>query len=109
VYGIDMPSPQELVAHGRDEHEIAEEIGADLVIFQKLDDLIKSCTDFNPDIKTLDCSVFTGEYVTGGVDERYLEHIAKLRNDKAKAKKRSKAYEEAEVEESCSGPMSEWT
>lgn len=101
-----MPSPQELVAHDRNEDEIAEEIGADLVIFQKLPDLVKSCTDFNPDIKTLDCSVFTGEYVTGGVDERYLEHIAKLRNDKAKAKKRTQAFEEAEVHDSCHGPMS---
>lgn len=107
VYGIDMPSPQELVAYGRTTEEVAEHIGADLVIYQKLDDLVQSCRQFNPEIKQFDCSVFTGEYVTGGVDERYLEHIEKLRNDKAKAKKAGIKLEmaERELEESCSGPM----
>ncbi|WVQ71231.1 amidophosphoribosyltransferase [Cryptococcus sp. DSM 104548] len=105
VYGIDMPSPQELVAHGRNTEEVATEIGADLVIFQTLDDLVTSCKQFNPSIPQFDCSVFTGEYVTGGVDERYLEHLTKLRNDKAKAKKTHQAFEQAEAEYGCSGPM----
>lgn len=87
VYGIDMPSPHELVAYGRTTEEVAEEIGADLVIYQTLPDLVKSVQQFNPEIKEFDCSVFTGEYITGGVDERYLEHIQKLRNDNAKSKK----------------------
>ena len=81
VYGIDMPSRSELVAHGRDTKAIAEAIGADLVIFQTLSDLVAAVQQFNPDIKTFDCSVFTGEYVTGGVDEEYLEHLAKVRAD----------------------------
>ncbi|KAF8447857.1 phosphoribosyltransferase-like protein [Boletus edulis BED1] len=84
VYGIDMPSPSELVAHGRTTEEIAKAIGADLVIFQKLPDLIASVRQFNPTIETFDCSVFTGEYVTGGVDEGYLAYIESLRNDHAK-------------------------
>ncbi|WOO83871.1 Amidophosphoribosyltransferase [Vanrija pseudolonga] len=87
VYGIDMPSPHELVAYGRTTEEIAEYIGADLVIYQTLDDLVKSCSMFNPAIKQFDCSVFTGDYITGGVDEHYLEYVERLRNDKAKAKK----------------------
>ena len=107
VYGIDMPSPKELVAHDRTVEEIAEHICADLVIFQTLPDLIESCRKFNPEIKTFDCSVFTGEYVSGGVDDRYLEHIQKLRSDNAKLKKKAKTYDEAEVFDSCSGPMSE--
>lgn len=86
VYGIDMPSRQELVAHGRTEEEIAKTIGADLVIFQKLEDLVESCRQFNTGIDTFDCSVFTGEYVTGGVDEAYLSHIQSLREDGAKGK-----------------------
>jgi amidophosphoribosyltransferase len=102
-----MPSPHELVAHDRTTTEIAEHIGADLVIYQTLPDLIESCRKFNPSITSFDCSVFTGEYVTGGVDERYLEHIQKLRNDKAKAKKMGQAIEEQVIEGSCSGPMSE--
>jgi len=87
VYGIDMPSRHELVAHGRTEEEIAAAIGADLVIFQKLEDLVESCRKFNTAIDTFDCSVFTGEYVTGGVDAAYLDHIQALREDSAKSKK----------------------
>ena len=87
VYGIDMPSRQELVAHGRTEDEIAQAIGADMVIFQTLPDLVESCRKFNTSIETFDCSVFTGEYVTGGVDEEYLQHIQSLREDSAMSKK----------------------
>lgn len=116
-----MPSPYELVAHDRTEEQIAEAIGADLVIFQTLPDLIDSCRRFNPEITTFDCSVFTGEYVTGGVDDRYLEHLEKLRSDNAKIKNQTKSGQqqvrngvdgEMEVVEevdfqSCTGGMSE--
>ncbi|KIJ35752.1 hypothetical protein M422DRAFT_212537 [Sphaerobolus stellatus SS14] len=84
VYGIDMPSRQELVAHNKNTGEIAQAIGADLVIFQTLPDLISSVRQFNPSIKTFDCSVFTGKYVTGGVDEAYLQHLEQIRNDNVK-------------------------
>lgn len=105
-----MPSRQELVAHDRDVEEIATEIGADLVIFQTLPDLIKSCSQFNPSIQEYECSVFTGKYVTGGVDDRYLDHIERLRNDNAKAKKSHTAVEalEYQSDSGCSGPMSEY-
>lgn len=86
VYGIDMPSRSELVAHGRTTEAIASAIGADLVIFQTLPDLIASVRQFNPSITTFDTSVFTGEYVTGGIDEAYLEKIEKLRADNVKGK-----------------------
>ncbi|KAJ7940363.1 phosphoribosyltransferase-like protein [Mycena leptocephala] len=86
VYGIDMPSRTELVAHGRDTKSIASAIGADLVIFQTLPDLIESVRQFNPSITTFDCSVFTGDYVTGDVDENYLSHIESLRADNARGK-----------------------
>jgi len=108
VYGIDMPSPKELVAHGRTEPEIAEAIGADLVIYQTLEDLVQSCRSWNPEVENFDCSVFNGEYVTGGVDDRYLEHLDKLRSDNAKSKKKSVTLSEAEeISNGCSGPMSE--
>ncbi|KAJ8700030.1 amidophosphoribosyltransferase [Pleurotus ostreatus] len=86
VYGIDMPSRAELVAHDRDTSEIASAIGADLVIFQTLPDLISSVRQFNPSLTTFDCSVFTGEYVTGGVDEGYLQHLESLRADNTRGK-----------------------
>lgn len=81
-----MPSPSELVAHGRNDDEIASSIGADLVIFQTLPDLINSVNQFNPTLRQFDCSVFTGEYVTGGVDDAYLQHIDALRSENAKRK-----------------------
>ncbi|KAM6500348.1 Phosphoribosyltransferase-like protein [Amanita muscaria] len=86
VYGIDMPSRNELVAYGRDTDAVAAAIGADLVIFQDLDDLVNSVRQFNPSIGKFDCSVFDGEYVTGNVDEEYLQHIENLRNDSARDK-----------------------
>ncbi|GAA5948398.1 hypothetical protein JCM21900_002699 [Sporobolomyces salmonicolor] len=86
VYGIDMPSRKELVAHNRTEEEISEYIGADLVIFQTLPDLVHACAQFNPAITQFDCSVFTGEYITGGVDAAYLAGLEQQRNDNAKLK-----------------------
>ncbi len=86
VYGIDMPSRKELVAHDKNEDEIATAIGADLVIFQTLPDLVNSVRQLNLEISQFDCSVFTGEYVTGGVDEGYLAHIEGLRADNLRSK-----------------------
>ncbi|KAG9127522.1 amidophosphoribosyltransferase [Ceratobasidium sp. 392] len=75
-----------LVAYNRTPDLIASAIGADLVIYQTLPDLVSAVRQFNPAIKEFDCSVFTGEYVTGGVSEEYLEKLEKLRNDAAKGK-----------------------
>jgi amidophosphoribosyltransferase len=86
VYGIDMPSRHELVAHGRTEEEVAAHIQADLVIYQTLPDLIDSVRQFNPAIPRFDCSVFDGKYVTGGVDDAYLSHLEGLRSENAKIK-----------------------
>ncbi|QLB13163.1 amidophosphoribosyltransferase [Bisgaardia hudsonensis] len=86
VYGIDMPTSEELVAYGRNVDEIAEFIGVDGLVFQNLEDLVASVQQENPDIKDFDCSVFTGNYITGDVTEEYLRHIASLRNDLAKTK-----------------------
>ncbi|QRV99909.1 amidophosphoribosyltransferase [Ceratobasidium sp. AG-Ba] len=86
VYGIDMPSRNELVAHNRTPDLVASAIGADLVIYQTLKDLISAVRQSNLDIKEFDCSVFTGEYVTGGVSQEYLEDLERLRNDAAKGK-----------------------
>lgn len=86
VYGIDMPSRSELVAHGRTTEEIATAIGADLVIFQSLPDLEESVRSLNSSITTFDCSVFTGKYVTGGVTEEYLQHLEGLRADNMRTK-----------------------
>ncbi|CAG8538156.1 33727_t:CDS:10 [Racocetra persica] len=85
VYGIDMPSRRELVAFGLDDDSIAKEIGADMVIYQDLNDLVTSCQKFNPNIAAFDCSVFNGHYVTGGVTNEYLDRLERSRSDLAKS------------------------
>ncbi|MBL6691682.1 MAG: amidophosphoribosyltransferase [Pseudomonadales bacterium] len=85
VYGIDMPAASEFVAHNLSVDEIARYIGADWLLYQDLDDL-KACTmGINDEIDRFDCSIFDGDYVTGGVDEQYLNRIEMLRNDSAKS------------------------
>lgn len=97
VYGIDMPSASELIAHDRSVDEICEQIGADWLIFQDLDDLIRCSSDGNEDIESFDCSVFSGEYITGDVDQRYLNRIESQRNDEAQTKNRAGLEEGAVV------------
>ena len=89
IYGIDMPAPDELIAAGRTEQEIQEELGADWLIYQDLDDLIEACHEGNEQIRQFDTSCFSGEYVTG-MEDGYLEKIQKLRSDKARKKRRGK-------------------
>jgi amidophosphoribosyltransferase len=87
VYGIDMPTSEELIAHNRSLTEICDLIGADKLIFQDLDDLVDAARRGNPEITRFDLSCFNGEYVTGDVDQIYLNQIEALRSDGAKAKR----------------------
>lgn len=84
VYGIDMPSASELIAHGRDNQSICQQIGADELIFQTIDDLVGAVGCGNPDIEVFEASVFTGQYVTGDIDQNYLDYLESLRSDDAK-------------------------
>ena len=81
VYGIDMPSANELIAHDRTVEEVRDLIGADWLVYQDLEDLVACVDDVNDDIDGWECSVFTGEYVTGDVDSAYLARLEDLRND----------------------------
>jgi amidophosphoribosyltransferase len=80
VYGIDMPTRQELLANGRSDEEIAREIGADAVIYQDLADLIKAIQSVNPKLSHFDASCFNGCYITGDVSEDYLASLEDQRN-----------------------------
>ncbi|TCP93505.1 amidophosphoribosyltransferase [Cricetibacter osteomyelitidis] len=91
VYGIDMPTKNELIAYGRDVDEVAKLIGVDGLIFQDLEALTASVQQENPAIQKFDCSVFTGEYVTGDITPEYLDNIANQRNDSAKKKREKDA------------------
>jgi len=85
VYGIDMPSANELVAHGRTTDEVADFLGADGLIYQDLDDLIQAVQKRGKShVDRFDCSVFDGDYVTGDVTPGYLRHLEDNRNDSAK-------------------------
>lgn len=88
VYGIDMPAACEFVAHGQTEEEIARTIGADWLVYQDLEDLIACCMGINEQIDRFDCSVFDGDYVTGGFDEDYFSRIENMRRDDAKQSRR---------------------
>ena len=84
VYGIDMPSASELIAHGRTDQEVERLIGADWLIYQDLEDLVASASDGNKNINNFECSVFDGNYVTGDISSDYLQRLDAMRNDSAK-------------------------
>jgi amidophosphoribosyltransferase len=84
VYGIDMPSVQELIGNGRSENEIAQAIGADQLIYQDLSDLIDAAREGNPKIQKFDASCFDGQYITGDVNKDYLDRIEQARCDTVK-------------------------
>ncbi len=80
-----MPAATELVAHGRTEQEVCEYMGADRLVYQDLDDLIEAVQKKSKSkVSRFDTSVFSGEYVTGGVDGDYLARLEAERNDMAK-------------------------
>lgn len=87
VYGIDMPSANELIAHGHDVDSICKIIGADGLIFQSLPDLVEAVRSQNPDIKKFETSVFDGVYVTNDITQEYLNKLDASRNDAKKGKK----------------------
>ncbi len=84
VYGIDMPSASELIAHDRSIEDVRDQIGADWLIYQDLEDLVTCVSDVNPDIDGWECSVFDGSYITGDVDEAYLRKLEDLRKDESR-------------------------
>jgi amidophosphoribosyltransferase len=74
VYGINMPSRGELIAHGKKIPEIARELGADNLIYQEVADM-KSAILEGSSLTELEMSCFTGEYVTGTVTPEYLDWV----------------------------------
>ncbi len=76
VYGIDMPTLQELVAHDRTVEEIREVIGCDALIYQEVDAMIeavkKALPKGYPPIEGFDASCFNGVYVTGDISAEVI-------------------------------------
>ena len=84
VYGIDMPSANELIAYGRENEQIAALIQADGLIFQDITDLVDAVREENPKVTRFETSVFDGQYITGDVDQAYLERVDNARSEGAK-------------------------
>ncbi len=81
VYGIDIPSPSELIAKNSDYDEVGRKLGTDFLLFQRLEDLVASVRTTNSGIKKFETSVFDGNYVAGDVSEEYLKKVNQERND----------------------------
>lgn len=92
VYGIDMPAAHELIAHNRTEEEICQAIGADKLFYQDLDDLVAAVRRGNMGIQHFDTSCFSNQYVTGDIDDAYLERIEALRNDDAQVRRNTENF-----------------
>jgi amidophosphoribosyltransferase len=74
VYGINMPSRQELIAHNRRIPEINREMGSDYLIYQEVADMQAAIIE-GSDVTALEMSCFTGDYVTGTVTPEYLAWV----------------------------------
>ncbi|MBI5919720.1 MAG: amidophosphoribosyltransferase [Nitrosomonadales bacterium] len=86
VYGIDMPSGKELIATNRSDDEICNEIGADRIIYQDLDDLKLAVRKGNPVIERFDCSCFDGVYITGDITPEFLAKVEAARGSSKSSK-----------------------
>ncbi len=75
VYGIDMPTSDELVAHGRSVEEIRQLIGADALIYQDVEGMKRAIGSLNPAITGFDASCFDGVYVTGDINADDIERM----------------------------------
>ncbi|KAJ8106914.1 hypothetical protein ONZ43_g6900 [Nemania bipapillata] len=83
IYGIDLASPQEMIAHEKTRKDIAQLIGADDLIYQDLDDLKQACAEAAPKggVKEFEVGVFCGKYQTA-IPEGYFGHLDEIRGKK---------------------------
>jgi amidophosphoribosyltransferase len=80
VYGIDMPTKAELVAHNRSIEEIRQLIGADALIYQDVNAMKRVVGALNPRLAGFEASCFDGIYVTGDISTADFDAMATQRN-----------------------------
>ena len=80
VYGIDMPTRAELIAHGRDDEQIRAAIGADALVYQSIESMKRSVTDVNARLARFESSCFDGHYITGDITPEYLDRLEAARD-----------------------------
>ncbi len=104
VYGIDMPTKDELIAHNRSVEEIRQFIGADALIYQDVDAMKRVVAALNPKVVSFEASCFDGQYITGDVsaaDFANMEAQRRLQFDEEDSNNRSRlALQSAESAES---------
>jgi amidophosphoribosyltransferase len=83
VYGIDMPTRSELIAHGRSDEEIRRLIEADGLVYQDIDGMKRSVSDLGPHLQRFEASCFDGIYITGDVTPEYLNELEAQREGEA--------------------------
>ncbi|WP_413457300.1 amidophosphoribosyltransferase [Herbaspirillum huttiense] len=81
VYGIDMPTRDELIAFGRSDEEVCREITADALVYQDVEALKRAISDANPALKQFEASCFDGHYITGDITQEYLDRIEHARKN----------------------------
>lgn len=90
VYGIDMPTRQELIATDRGDDEICHEIGADGLVYQDLESLKNAISSVDLQVKNFETSCFDGNYITKDVTQEYLARIETQRNSGIKISRSSR-------------------
>ena len=93
VYGIDMPSSEELVAFGRSTEEVRELIGCDALIYQDVGGLKRAVSALNPALDGFDASCFDGVYCTGDITK---EDIVRMSDDREAEQRASRKRDEEE-------------
>jgi amidophosphoribosyltransferase len=79
VYGIDMPTKDELIAHNRSTEEIRQYIGADALIYQDVAAMKKVVAALNPKLQGFEASCFDGVYITGDISAADFDTLAAQR------------------------------
>jgi amidophosphoribosyltransferase len=93
VYGIDMPTREELIASSRSIEQIREFIGADALIYQDVDAMKRVVGALNPKLAGFEASCFDGRYITGDVsdsDFAMIQAQRRLQFDEDEADPRSR-------------------
>ena len=75
VYGINMPTRNELIAHGRTNREIASVMGADHLVYQTVEGMNRAILAGQRTVTELEESCFTGNYLAGNVSDEYLAYV----------------------------------
>jgi amidophosphoribosyltransferase len=79
VYGIDMPTEIELVAHGRSVAQVCSLIGADALIYPDIERMKVTLRTLNPQLSGFEASCFDGQYVTGDITPSHVARMAEAR------------------------------